>query len=103
MKTDSDIKRDVEAELRWSPDIDDTDIAIKVNNGEVTLTGFAASYMEKYQAEIAARRVKGVTAVANDIELKPLAGSPTDPELARAAVTALQTELPLTWEQIKPT
>lgn len=103
MKTDSDIKRDVEAELRWSPDIDDTDIAIKVNGGEVTLTGFAKNYMEKYQAEIAARRVKGVTAVANDIELKPLAGAPTDPELARAAVTALQIELPLTWEQIKPT
>lgn len=103
MRTDSDIKRDVEAELRWSPDIDDTDIAVKVNSGEVTLTGFAKSYMEKYQAEIATRRVKGVTAVANDIELKPLAGAPTDPELARAAVVALQTELPLTWEQIKPT
>ena len=36
MRSDSDIKRDAEAELRWSPDVDDTDIAVKVNGGEVT-------------------------------------------------------------------
>ncbi len=103
MRSDSDIKRDVEAELRWSPEVDDTDIAIKVNDGEVTLSGFARNYLEKYRAEIAVRRVKGVTAVANDIAVKPLAGAPTDPEIARAAVAALKADLPLTWEQIKPT
>ncbi len=102
MRPDSDIKQDVEAELRWSPDVDETDIAVKVNNGEVTLSGFARNYMEKYQAEIAVRRIKGVTAVANDIEVKLLGGSPTDPEIARAAVEALKVDLPLTWEQIKP-
>jgi osmotically-inducible protein OsmY len=103
MRSDTDIKRDVEAELRWSPDLDDTDIAVKVNGGEVTLSGFSKNYMEKYQAEITVRRVKGVTAVANDISVKPLAGGPTDPEIARAAVAALKMDLPLTWEQIKPT
>ena len=103
MRTDSDIRRDVEAELRWSPDVDDTDIAVKVNDGEVTLTGFAKNYMEKYQAEITVRRIKGVTAVANDISVKPLAGAPTDPQIARAAVAALKMDLPLTWEQIKAT
>lgn len=103
MKPDSEIKRDVEAELRWTPDVDDTDIAIKVTDGEVTLSGFAGSYLEKYRAEIAVRRVKGVTAVANDIAVKPLAGAPTDPEIARAAVASLKEALPLTWEQVKPT
>ena len=39
MKTDSDIKRDVEFELRWDPDIDATDIAVSVKNGVVALTG----------------------------------------------------------------
>jgi osmotically-inducible protein OsmY len=102
MRSDIDIKRDVEAELRWSPDVDETDIAIKVNDGEVTLTGFAKNYLEKYRAEIAVRRIKGVTAVANDITVKPLGGTPTDPEIARAAVEALKVDLPLTWEQIKP-
>lgn len=102
MRSDDKIRQDVEAELRWSPDVDDTDIAVKVNDGEVTLSGFARTYMEKYQAEIATRRVKGVAAVANDITVKPLAGVPTDPEIARAAVEALKVNLPLTWEQIKP-
>src|SRR6266702_5663593 len=103
MRSDSDIKRDVEAELRWSPDVDDTDIAVKVNGGEVTLSGFAKNYLEKYQTEVTVRRIKGVTAVANDISVNPLAGGPTDPQIARAAVAALQMDLPLTWEQIKPT
>ena len=83
MKSDEDIKRDVEAELRWSPEVDDTDIAVKVNGGEVTLSGFARSYFEKYEAERATRRVKGVAAVANDVEVRPAAGVPTDPEIAR--------------------
>src|ERR1700757_3183236 len=102
MRSDNDIKQDVEAELKWSPDVDETDIAVKVNGGEVTLTGFAKSYLEKYQAEIATRSIKGVTAVANDIEVKQFAGAPTDPEIARAAVETLRMDLPLTWEQIKP-
>ncbi len=101
MRSDADIKKDVEAELRWSPDVDETDIAVKVKDGEVSLTGYARDYFEKYQAEIAAKRVKGVAAVANDLELRSIAGTPTDPEIARAAVAALKLELPLTCENIK--
>src|SRR5579864_7922643 len=101
MKFDTDIKKDVEAELRWSPDVDETDIAVKVNNGEVTLTGFVRSYLEKCQAETVVKRVKGVAAVANDIEIRSFAGTQTDPEIARAAVGVLKIELPLKWESIK--
>ena len=43
MRSDSDIKRDVEDELRWDPSIDATDIAVAVKNGVVTLTGFVRS------------------------------------------------------------
>lgn len=102
MKSDTDIRRDVEAELRWSPDVDETDIAVKVNSGEVTLSGYARNYLEKYQAETAVKRVKGVAAVANDIEIRPITGTPTDPEIARAAVAALRAELPLACENIRP-
>jgi len=83
MKSDSDIKRDVEAELKSSPEVGQTDIAVKVSGGEVILTGCARSYFEKYQAEIATRRLKGVAAVANDISVRPLAGMSTDPEIMR--------------------
>jgi len=103
MKTDDEIKRDVEAELKRSPQINETDIAVKVNDGEVTLTGFTGTYYEKHQAEIVGRPVKGVAAIANDIQVKPAAGAATDPEIARAALTALKFALPFTWEQIQPT
>src|SRR5690242_10253780 len=51
MRSDSEIKRDVEDELRWDPDIDPTDIAVAVKNGVVTLTGYVRSYAEKFAAE----------------------------------------------------
>lgn len=103
MRADSDIKRDVEAELKWAPDVVETDIAVKVTGGVVTLTGYATSAHEKYRAEAAVKRVRGVTAVANDLAVRaPLGGMPTDPEIARDAVAALKLELPLVWEDIRP-
>jgi len=100
MKTESDIRNDVEAELRWAPDVDDTDVAVKVNDGIVTLTGFVRSYSDKYQAEAAAKRVAGVAGLANDLEVRVAAEVP-DPEIARDAIAALRAELPFVHEQIK--
>jgi osmotically-inducible protein OsmY len=103
MRADTDIKRDVEAELKWAPDVCETDIAVKVTGGVVTLTGYALSAHEKYRAEAAVKRVRGVAAVANDLAVRaPLGGMPTDPEIARDAVVALKLELPFMWEDIKP-
>jgi osmotically-inducible protein OsmY len=102
MKSDSDIKRDVEAELQWDPDIDATDIAVAVKSGVVTLTGFVRRYMHKWQAESDAKRVAGVTAVANDIEVRlPTGSERPDPEIARDAVAALHTELPYSSQNMK--
>ncbi len=102
MKADGDIKRDVEAELHWSPDIDETDIAVKVNGGVVALTGFVRSYHETYQAEAAVKRVTGVAGVANDIQVRlPSGNVMADPEIAREAVTAIKLELPFSHESIK--
>jgi osmotically-inducible protein OsmY len=102
MKTDSDIKRDVEAELKWDPDIDATDIAVAVKDGVVTLSGFVKSYTHKWQAESDAKRVGGVKAVANDLEVRlPAGGERPDPEIARDAVAALKSELPFSSENMK--
>lgn len=102
MRTDSDIKRDVESELKWDPDIDASDIGVAVKNGVVTLSGFVRSYSQKYQAEKATKRVKGVLGVANDIEVRlPSVHEKTDPEIARAAVEAIKSELPYSHENIK--
>jgi osmotically-inducible protein OsmY len=104
MRTDSDIKRDVEAELRWDRDIDPTDIGVAVKGGVVTLTGFVRSYSQKYQAELIAKRVLGVVGLANDIVVRlPSENQRPDPEIARDAVAALKTELPYSSQNIKVT
>jgi osmotically-inducible protein OsmY len=103
MRSDSDIKRGVEAELRWDPDINPDDIAVAVKDGVVTLTGFVRSYSQKLQAEADAKRIAGVLAVANDIEVRlPMVDQRPDPEIARDVVAALKTQLPYSWEAIKP-
>ena len=102
MRSDNDIKRDVEAELQSDPSIDATDIGVAVKNGVVTLSGFAHSYAEKLEAEAAAKRVSSVVGLANDLEVR-LSGADQrpDPEIARDAVTALKSQLPFSWHQIK--
>jgi osmotically-inducible protein OsmY len=102
MRSDSDIRRDVEDELRWDPDIDATDIAVNVHNGVVTLTGFVRGYVQKYQAEADAKRVAGVVAVANDLEVRlPDIDERPDPEIARDAIARIKSELPYSWEKIR--
>jgi osmotically-inducible protein OsmY len=102
MRSDSDIERDVKDELVWDPDLDATDIAVSVKKGVVTLTGFVKSFTDKYEAEAAAKRVAGVIAVANDIEVRmPSVDERPDPEIARDAVAAIKSQLPLSSEKIK--
>ncbi len=102
MRSDADIKRDVEDELRWDPDINATDIAVAVTGGVVTLAGFVRSYSQKQQAEDDSKRVVGVVGVANDIEVRlPIVERRPDPEIARDVVAALRRELPYASEHLK--
>lgn len=102
MISDADIKRDVEAQLRWDPDIDASNIAVGVKDGVVTLAGFVRSYGQKYEAEKEVSSLKGVRGVANDIEVKlPSLNERPDPEIVRDAVAALKRELPYSSENIK--
>jgi osmotically-inducible protein OsmY len=102
MKSDSEIEQDVKDELSWNPDLDATDIAVSVKRGVVTLTGFVKSYTDKYEAEAAAKRVAGVVAVANDIEVRlPSIDERPDPEIARDAAAAIKALLPVSSEKIK--
>src|ERR1700687_5221857 len=102
MRSDSEIERDVKAELEW--DLDASDIAVSVKKGVVTLAGFVKSYTDKYEAEAAAKRVAGGIAVANDLEVRlPSVDERPDPEIARDAVAAIKSQLPISWEKIKIT
>ncbi|WP_372794622.1 BON domain-containing protein [Lutibacter sp.] len=94
MKTDYEIKEDVLSELAWQPNIDETKIGVIVENGVVTLSGVVDSYTKKLAAEKAAKGVKGVKAVALDIEVKYGTDyKKTDKEIAKAVVNALSWDI----------
>src|ERR1700722_15149624 len=101
-RPDTAINQDVILEVKWDPKITSNDIAVAVKDGVVTLSGFASSYMEKDAAEKAAKRVYGVRAVANDIQVK-LTSSRMDPEIARDAVHELESHVLLPADKIKVT
>jgi osmotically-inducible protein OsmY len=102
MRSDYDIRRDVEDELRSDPDIDATDMAVAVKNGVVTLAGFVRSLRQKQKVEKDVKRVAGVIGVANDIEVRlPIIHRRPDPEIARDVVEAIKRDLPFSWEVIK--
>lgn len=101
MKTDLEIQKDVLAELRWEPSVDDTQIGVAVHNGVVTLSGYVNFYSQKLAAEKAAKRVKGVKAVAEDIQVKLSDGKPSDSDIAESVVRALEWNTTIPDERLK--
>jgi hypothetical protein len=100
MRSDSDMKHDVEAALRLDPDIGAADIAVAMTSGVVMLTGSVRSDSRQRQAEGDVRRVPGVVGVANDIEVLRPVDRP-DPEIARDAAAIIKSELPNSFEDVK--
>ena len=102
MRSDQEIKRDVEYELQWDSDIDPSDIGVAVKDGTVALSGFVRSWRQKRKAVEDALRVIGIRAVANDLEVRlPLVNKRPDPEIAREIVAELKAELPYLADGIK--
>jgi osmotically-inducible protein OsmY len=90
-RTDAQIQADVLAELKWDARVLPNEIGVAVKDGVVTLTGWVESYSKRWAAEDAAHRVRGVKAVANDIEVRlSTADERTDADIAAAAVRALE-------------
>ena len=90
-RTDAQIQADVLAELKWDARVLPNEIGVAVKDGVVTLTGWVDSYSKRWAAEDAAHRVRGVKAVANDIEVRlSTADERTDADIAAAAVRALE-------------
>jgi osmotically-inducible protein OsmY len=90
-RTDEAIQRDVLNELKFDPRVQPNEIGVAVKDGVVTLAGWVDSYAKKWAAEEAAHRVRGVRAVANDLEVRlPTSAERPDPDIASAAAKALE-------------
>ncbi len=102
MKTDIELKHDVEQELKWEPSVNEAHIGVTVKDGIVTLTGHIPAFAEKYAAERAAKRVYGVRAVADELDVKlPGNRTRTDEDVAKACVAALQAHYAVPDERVK--
>ncbi|MFL9670876.1 BON domain-containing protein [Variovorax sp. AB1(2024)] len=103
MKTDTQLRDDVEAELSWDPAFKASDIGVIVKDGVVTLTGHLSSHAEKYAAERAVQRVHGVKAVAVEMTVKlPFGNERTDADIAMAAERALEWNVLVPDGRIRP-
>lgn len=90
-RTNAQIQADILSELEWDARVLPHEIGVVVKDGVVTLTGWVDSYTKKWAAEEAAHRVRGVKAVANDIEVRlSTAEERNDADIAAAAVRALE-------------
>jgi len=87
---DKELRQNVIDELDFEPSIDSSDIGVAVEKGVVTLTGHVPTYTQKLAAERAVWRVKGVKAIAQEIEVRiPSETKQTDDEIAKRAVNML--------------
>ena len=102
--TDTELQRDVLNELKWEPSVDAAHIGVSAKDGIVTLSGHVPSYAEKYAAERAAKRVYGVRAVANELDVKiPGSTQRTDADIAAAARQALEWDAAIPRDAVKVT
>jgi osmotically-inducible protein OsmY len=104
VRSDEEIQRDVLEELKWDARVQPNEIGVAVKDGVVTLTGWVDSYLKKWAAEEAAHRVRGVKAVANDIEVRlPSESTRTDADIAAAATRALEWDALVPLDKVKVT
>ena len=90
MSHDGRLQHNVLAELSWDPSIDAAHIGVTAENGVITLSGHVSSFAQKRAAEEATRRVRGVEAVAEEIEVRlPFEAKRADDEIAAAALERL--------------
>jgi osmotically-inducible protein OsmY len=102
MKSDVQIQSDVMDQLKWEPFLKASEIGVAVKNGIVTLSGQVDSYSKKLAAENAAKKIKGVKAIAEDIQIgvSP-AYRKTDTEIAEAVLNALKWHAAVQQEKVK--
>lgn len=102
MSEDSHLQQSIIAELGWDPSVNAAHIGVTANAGVATLTGHVETFAEKQAAEMAALRVKGVKAVADDIEVQvPFERQRGDDEIASAVLERLLWDVYIPRDTIK--
>jgi osmotically-inducible protein OsmY len=104
MSHDNHLQEAVLEELNWEPSVTAAHLGVAANAGVITLTGHVESFAQKHAAETAVRRVKGVKAVAEEIEVRlPYATKRSDEEIAAAAIGRFEWDVSIPRDTIKVT
>jgi len=105
MKTDSQLQQDVIAELKWEPLLRAAEIGVSAKDGIVTLTGTVDGYAKKSEAEDAVKRVAGVKAVVEKIEVKYPSGwaKKDDNDIATEVINAFKWNWEVPADKVKAT
>jgi osmotically-inducible protein OsmY len=101
--TDHELKHAIEGELEWASDVDNDRVGVAVTDGAVMLSGEVLSYPEKAAAVSAALRVRGVTALADEITVRHAFGRINDADIAHDAATALRNTTLLPTDSVQAT
>ena len=102
MSNDKKLQEAVLAELNWAPDIASAHVGVTAKDGVVTLTGHVENYSQKRSAEEAAGRVKGVKAIAEELEVRlPFTIKRDDAQIAAAAVDRLDWDVSVPEDKVK--
>ncbi|ROH99796.1 BON domain-containing protein [Chryseobacterium daecheongense] len=102
MKTNAELQEDVQKAIQWEPLLHAAEIGVTAKDGIVSLTGFVDSYAKKMEAENAAKKVIGVKALVENIEVKfPSSWSKTDAEVAKEVLNALKFNYSIPDDSIK--
>jgi osmotically-inducible protein OsmY len=102
MSQNDQLQQSVLAELRWEPSVTASHIGVTANAGVVSLTGHVDSFAEKLAAETAARRVKGVKAVVEEIEVRlPFDATRTNEDIAAAVIERLAWDVSVPSDAVK--
>lgn len=100
--SDLTLRQEILDELEWEPSVDAAHIGVVVDEGIATLSGHVSSYTEKLAAERAVTRVKGVTAIAENIEIRyPAAKRTADDQIAKRVVDIINWQVSVPSDRIK--
>ena len=104
MFNDNQTREAVQRELDWEPSLTASDVGVAARDGVVTLTGHVPTYAQKQSAESAARRVKGVKAVAEELKVRlPLSVNHNDTDISKAVVNRFEWDVQVPADRVKAT
>jgi osmotically-inducible protein OsmY len=101
MKTNSELQTDVQNAIKWEPLLSAAEIGVTAKDGVVSLTGVVDTLAKKIEAENAAKKVIGVKALVEKIEVKfPNSWTKTNIEIANEVLSALKANWVITHDKV---